>query len=172
MLVAEKKYSYADYDYFNEEDEKSIQKVNKKARARRKNMLIKMSIVFWVVLVSAALILILLRYTAITEARYNVYSLNKEIGSLEDNLRDAKVGYDSVTRSDIIEAAAIKDLNMQYPQYEQMEFLGIDSTPDLDLMASEEDNFADEESIEQLGKDKKLFDYLKISFKKIYSLLD
>ncbi|WP_432664764.1 cell division protein FtsL [Wukongibacter baidiensis] len=171
MLVAEKKYSYGDYDYFKEEKQEPIKKVNKR-RVGKKDMLIKMSILFWVVIVSAAFILILLRYTAITEARYNVYSLNKEITKLEDNLRDAKVELESFTRSDIVEETAIKELNMQYPQYEQMVFLDIDTTPDLDLMVLEEDNFTDEESIEEQNKDKKLVDYLKLSFQKLYSLLD
>lgn len=171
MLVAEKKYSYGDYDYFNEEKQQTTKKVNK-TRANRKNMLIKMSIIFWVVVVSAAFILILLRYTAITEARYNVISLNKEITKLEDNLRDVKVELDSFTRSDIIEETAISELNMQYPQYEQMVFLDIDTTPDLDLTVLEKDNFVDEGSDEELNRDKKLIDYVKLSFQKLYSLLD
>jgi len=171
LLVAEKKYSYGDYDYFNEEKQKPIKKVNKR-RADKKDMFIKMSVIFWVVVVSAAFILILLRYTVITEARYNVYSLNKEITKLEDNLREVKVELDSFTRSDIVEETAIKDLNMQYPQYEQMVFLDIDSTPDLDLTVLEEGSFADEESIEEQNKDKKLLDYVKLSFQKLYSLLD
>ncbi|WP_432409454.1 cell division protein FtsL [Wukongibacter sp. M2B1] len=171
MLVAEKKYSYGEHDYFKKEKEIPVKRANK-AKANKKNLLIKVSILFWVVVVSAAFIFILLRYTAITEARYSVYSLNKEITKLEDNLRDAKVELESLTRSDIIEETAINDLNMQYPQYEQMVFLDIDSTPDLDLTVLEEDNFTNEEFIGEQKKDKKFFDYLKLSFQKVYSLLD
>lgn len=173
MLVAKKKYSYENYNHLNENMEKNNKRINRK-KNKKKSMLIKMSIIFWVVIIASALIFILLRYTAITEAKYEVYSLNKEITKLEDHLQEVKVELDSLTRSDIIEEAAIKDLNMQYPQYDQMIFLSLDDndTSDSDLEVLEEYNSANEQSIEEQDQDKSLLDYLKIPLKKLYSLLD
>jgi len=171
LLVAEKKYSYGNYDYLNESGQKKNKRVNRKEN-KKKNLLIKMSFMFWVIVIASAFIFILLRYTAITEAKYNVYSLNKEIKKLEDHLQEVKVELDSLTRSDIIEEAAVKDLNMQYPQYDQMVFLPLDDTPDLDLTVYEEYNSADEQSLEEQNKDNSFLDYLKVPFKKLYSLLD
>lgn len=171
MLVAKKKYSYESYDYLNEDKQMNTKKV-KNRKSKRKNLFIRMSAMFWVVTISAALIFVLLRYTAITEAEYRVYSLNKEITRLEDHLQDVKVDLDSLTRSDIIEDAATKDLNMQYPQYQQMVFLNLDNTPDLDLAVVDEYNPSNEEFINEQNQDKKFVDYVKVSFKKLYSLLD
>lgn len=171
LLVAKKKYSYENYDYLNEEKQIDSKKGRNKKNKNR-NLLIKMSAILWVVTISAALIFILLRYTSITEAEYKVYSLNKEITKLEDHLQDVKVELDSLTRSNIIEEAAAKDLNMQYPQYQQMVFLNLDNTPDLDLTIVDDFNPSNDELMKEQNQDKKLFDYVKVSIRKLYSLLD
>lgn len=171
MLVAEKKYSYDDSIKLNEGIQTNTKRVEK-TKKKSNNLFIKISVMFWVLLISSSLIFILLRYTAITEAEYKVHSLNKQIKELENHLQDKKVEYDSLTRSDLIEEAALNQLKMQYPQYEQMVFLDINNTSDLDLIVLEQNTYTNEQSHEVQNKDKKLFRYFKASIQKIYSLLD
>ncbi|MCT4563793.1 MAG: hypothetical protein N4A68_05670 [Maledivibacter sp.] len=168
MLVAEKKYSYDDNVNLNQDIKTKTKKVNKKD----KNLFIKIAVMFWVLLISSSLIFILLRYTAITEAEYRVHNLNKQIKELENHIQDKKVEYDSLTRSDIIEEAALNELKMQYPQYEQMVFLSINNSSDLDLTVLEENTYSNEQSQEAQKKDRNIFKHLKASIQKIYSLLD
>lgn len=171
MLVAEKKYSYDDNINLNEGIQTNTKKV-RKARPKNRNLFIKISVLFWVLLISSSLIFILLRYTAITEAEYEVHSLKKQIEELENHLQDKKVEYDSLTRSDIVEEVALNQLNMQYPQYEQMVFLDVDNTSNLDLTVLEENSYTNEQSQEVQKEDKKIFKYVKASIQKLYSLLD
>ena len=171
MLLAKKKYYYGNYDYLNEEVEKNKKKPTKRKK-NKKNLFLKISAMVWVFAISAALILVLLRYTEITETEYKINSLNKEIEQLEDQLQDARMDLDSLTRSDVIERVATEDLNMQYPQYNQMVFLNLDNTSNLDLKVFEENPSLDDEYIEEEKRSRGIFSYLKISIKKIYSLLD
>ncbi len=170
MLVAQKKHLYESYDYLDKKEQPNTK--NTRRKNKRKNLFIKISAIFWIMTISAAFIVILLRYTAITEAEYRIYSLNKEITKLEDHLRDVNVKFDGLSRSDIIEEAAARDLNMQYPQYQQMVFLNLDNAPELDLAVIDEYNPSNDEIINRQSKDKRLVDYVKVSFKKLYSLLD
>jgi cell division protein FtsL len=168
LVIAEKKYSYDDNSYLNEDIQNNTKKA-KRTNKKKKRTLKLMSAVFWVVFITSALIFILLRYTTITEAEYRIHSLKKEIKELENQLQDIKVTYDSLTRSDIIEEIAIKKANMQYPKYDQMVFLDIENKDDTELTVLGEDDSIDEQGLKE---EKKLFTYLKASIKKLYSLLD
>lgn len=169
MLVAEKKYSYNNNRYSTENKESNKKRVSRGKKKNNKNLFIRISALFWVLVISSALIFVLLRYTTITEARYEVLSLKKEIKELENNLQDINAEYDSLTRSDIIEKAALDKLSMQYPKYEQMVFLDIKATEELDVTVLGEDELTNEQTVEEVNKEKKLFANI---FKKLYSLLD
>lgn len=170
MLVAKKKYSYDDYKQLGERESKKNIKKNKKKK--NKNLALKVSALLWMLMISAALILVLLGYTAITEAEYSVYSLNKEIKQLEDSIQDTKAELGSLTRSDIIEKIATEELGMQYPDYRQITSLNIYNEEDSGLTALEDHESINKEFLEKEAQDKNLSYYFKISIKKLYSLLD
>lgn len=169
MVVAKKKYYYDNYnvqEYYKTEDKNKTKKTNKKKR-NRSSLYIKISLMICVVFISASLIFILSRYTAVSEAKYNINALNKEADELRVELQDLKAELESLTRSDIIEKKAIERLSMQYPKYEQMVFLTSVDKYTLDSPNSE-DNIA----LEKQNQDKNVYEYIKSFIPKLYSLID
>lgn len=170
MLVAKKNYYYDIDENFKVDLNRNIgndKKINKKTK---KNAIKKVNAVFCILLISLILFVVLYRYTYISEIKYRIHTLNKQIKELEVELQNLKAEFDRVTRSDIIEQKAIKDLKMQYPQYSQIVFLTI-KDDNLDLSNTEKKNI----DTELYGKDMqnfKKYSYLKKYFKKLYSLLD
>lgn len=171
MLVAKKKYSYDDNRYSTENKENNRKSINNRRKKKNKNLFIKVSILFWVVIISSTFIFVLLRYTEITEARYDVLRLKKEIKELETHLQDVNAKYDSLTRSDIIEKAALEKVGMQYPKYEQMVFLDTEETEGVDFTVSDDSELTNEQ-VKEDKQDKKLFGFIKSSIRKLYYLLD
>ncbi|MDK2918230.1 MAG: hypothetical protein PWQ37_963 [Candidatus Petromonas sp.] len=169
MLVARKKHYY-DTNEINRVYEDNYRNTNKKntvRKNRKSNHRLAISVIICVMMISGSLIFLLSRYTAITETKYRIITLNKQADELESQLQDLNAQLDSLTRSDIIEKKAIEKLDMQYPKYEQMVFLNLENDYDLEL-SNAEDNLSPEKQI----PDKNMYYYLKSSLQKMYSLLD
>ncbi|RKD27665.1 cell division protein FtsL [Caminicella sporogenes DSM 14501] len=170
MLVAKKKYHY-DYNIdknfkLNSDKPESNKKASKNTR---KDTIRKVNAIVYVLLVSLIFFLILYRHAHISETKYRINVLNRQINKLERELQDLKAEFDRKTRSEIIEQKAIKELHMQYPQYSQIVFLTVDDN--LDLSSTDEKNI--NAKLDQKDKQSnKKFSYLKKTLKKLYSLLD
>ncbi len=169
MVLAKKKYYYHTgetneaYDKENNFSNKNLQrKTYKKSHA-------KLNIVFCLVIISAAMIFLLLRYTEITEIRYRINKINNEISVMETEIQHLKAQLDQLTRSDIIEEKAVENLNMQYPKYEQMIFLSLENEFSTNFSEEEENSIVD---TNQRENDYGFFNEIKKSFQKLYSLLD
>lgn len=166
MLVAKKNYYYYDQEPLQIDRKASLEK-NKTVK---KNTHTKACAVFCVLLISFLLIILLSRYSAISEVKYRIHTLNKQVVNLEKQLQDLKAELDKATRSDIIEQKAIKELNMQYPQYSQMVFLNMNDN-NLDLHDIAKNHIIDELD-EKQNENNKIYYYLISSIQKLHTLLD
>lgn len=168
MIVAKNNYHNHAYvlEEHNTRTSKDIKK-NQTVANKKLNMVFKVSSIILLGAIAASMILILLRYTQITETKYNINVLNKQINVLENDIQQLKANIDSLTRSDVIENKAINELNMQYPKYEQMVFLEENFTSD-DITTTVQSD----ESIKILSDKKTVTDYIVLSLEKLYTLLD
>jgi len=164
LLVA-KKYNY---DY-NEQFQKEKKQIRKRIIRKKNSLSFKIASIISIAIISSCMILVLLGYTSIAETKYNIVSLNKDIEILEKEIQQLNAQLDSITRSDVIEAKAINELNMQYPKYEQMVF--IKSADGTEYSFSEVMDIKDN-LIEKNNKENTLIEYIVISLEKLYSLLD
>lgn len=114
MVLARKESTYID-EQIREEKQPQIHK--KKQKSYR---FAKIFITTIVGIVFACSILILTRFTAITEARYNVTGLEKQLERLEIEKTKLKIEVEKVSKSGWIEGEAKIRLQMDYPTDEQI----------------------------------------------------
>jgi len=169
LVLAKKKYHYYTGERDQVKENKNSLPNNNPNRKTNKKSHTKISIVLCIILIAAAMIFLLLRYTEITEIKYRINKINNEISAVETEIQHLKAELDQLIRSDIIEEKAIEDLNMQYPKYEQMVFLSLDSQVNTTLSLAEENTSIDNNQEENSNG---IFYGIKKSFRKLYSLLD
>ncbi len=122
MILARKESTYID-----EQTRKGKQpEIRKKKRKNRRFEKTIATII--IVAVFACSILILMRFTVITEARNNVNNLEKQLEELETEKAKLKVDVEKALKSGWIESEAKIRLEMDYPTTEQIIGITVDSS--------------------------------------------
>lgn len=137
-------------------------------RKRRKSHMFEKIIVMAIVgVVFVCSMLILTRFTAITEARYSVDNLEKQLERLEIEKTKLKIGVEKVLKSGWIEDEAKTRLQMDYPAAEQV--ICINVNPAKVAMLTNEINKPNYDDSFKVGENKNLYAFLKklISYTKI-----
>ncbi|KXG75924.1 hypothetical protein [Thermotalea metallivorans] len=165
MIVSQRKYDYREL----ENTQKEQRKKDRSAAQRRHKIkaVHKLQIMLSIVAMAGLCVAILLGYVALTEAKYRVHALDKEIKQLEGQIENLKVKTEIIKKSTVIEERAMAELGMQYPTKEQMVFLDIDNHPKMGGQDTKENGEAEDN-----GKNGKLMAGVKAAVEKIYSLLD
>ena len=122
MVLARKESTYIDEQVKGEKQLRVRKKKQKNYRFE------KIVITFIVSIVFACSILVLVRFTAITEARYNVNSLEKQLERLEIEKTKLRIEVEKVSKSGWIESEAKTRLQMDYPTAEQITCINVDPT--------------------------------------------
>ena len=120
MVLARKESTYTNDPA---KDKKKSQIHKKKQKNYRLEKIIVVFVVFVVFMFS---ILILMKFTAITEARYNVNNLEKQLEKLEIEKAKLKVDLEKVSKSEWIENEAKTRLQMDYPIAGQIIGINVD----------------------------------------------
>ncbi len=137
-------------------------------KKRRKSHMFEKIIVMAIVgVVFVCSILILTRFTAITEARYSVDNLEKQLEGLEIEKVKLKIEVEKVLKSGWIEDEAKTRLQMDYPAAEQV--ICINVNPAKVAMLTNEINNQNYDDSVKVGENKNLYAFLKklISYTKI-----
>lgn len=161
MVVAQRKY-----DYVEEKIEKNKQ--SKKNEEKQKNefkAIHKIQLVFSLVIITSLCIGILLGYVQLTELKYNINSLRKDLHKVEGSIENLRVDVERMQRTDIIEKKAREELGMQYPKKEQMVFLHLDHK----ALTNEKEE--QEASLDKTNKSS-LIQNIKGTLSKVFGLLD
>ena len=137
-------------------------------KKRRKSHMFEKIIVMAIVgVVFVCSMLILTRFTAITEARYSVDNLEKQLEGLEIEKVKLKIEVEKVLKSGWIEDEAKTRLQMDYPTAEQV--ICINVNPAKVAMLTNEINKQNYDDSVKVGENKNLYAFLKklISYTKI-----
>lgn len=137
-------------------------------KKRRKSYVFEKIIVMAIVgVVFVCSMLILTRFTAITEARYSVDNLEKQLEGLEIEKVKLKIEVEKVLKSGWIEDEAKTRLQMDYPTAEQV--ICINVNPAKVAMLTNEINKQNYDDSVKVGENKNLYAFLKklISYTKI-----
>ncbi|QXM05807.1 septum formation initiator family protein [Crassaminicella indica] len=165
MVVAQRKYSYVEEEIKQPQPKKSNKKKPKQKVKIKANH--KVQMIFGIIMIGSLCIAILLGYARISELKYRIYGLNKEIHQLEIHIENLKVQVDGVKRSDLIEKKAREELGMQYPDKSQMVFIKLDGNNMVDGLNTEE-----KAQIDEAKNKKDLIDKIKGMLHTALSLLD
>lgn len=165
MVVAPRKYNYAEEEVKQQKPKKNNKKEQKqKVKIKASH---KIQMIFSIVLIGSLCMAMLLGYAQLSELKYKIYGLNKEIHELEANIQNLKVQVDSVKRSELIEKKAKETLGMQYPDKSQMVFIKLESNN----MVADPNTGEIKETHEEKNKEG-LGEKIKGTFYKVLSLLD
>ena len=161
LLVAEKKaYNYSDILYEQERENKRINKrleEQKKKRAllkKRRAFFSTTILSFLSLVIVSSIIFLLMRYSYINEMKYSIQKLEEKIVHMEDDYQLQKVKLEEYTMSSIVEAKALEELNMNYPQPDQRGYLEMnnDIRNTIKANASAEGQVEDDSVIKRLFK--------------------
>ncbi len=166
MIVTQKKYK-------NNIGDKNIRITTKKLKREHSNtdkkkiqFMEKIKIIFGVIVMGVLCIGILLGYVQLTESRYHVNTLHKEVKQLQAQVENLQIEVEGMKRSDCIEQKAKEKLGMQYPVKEQMVFLNIDENEMKEMAISNKKTFPD------IKKDNGKMNGIKVFMKKFCALMD
>ncbi|HZK57278.1 MAG TPA: cell division protein FtsL [Clostridia bacterium] len=161
MVLARKESVYIDEQIKGEKRSQTRKKEQKNHRFA------KIFITSIVGIVFACSILILTRFTAITEARYNVDSLEKRLEKLETEKTKLRIEVEKVSKSGWIEDEAKTRLQMDYPTTEQVICINVD--PAEVAMLTGKINKSDYDDSVKLKKRRNLYGFLKklVSYREI-----
>lgn len=160
MVVAQRKYNYIEEEATYQPPKKNNKNKNKKNNEIKASYKLKM--IFSIIIIASLGIGILLGYAKVTELKYKINGLNKEITQLEGSIENYRVAVEGTKRSDIIEKRAKEELGMQYPEKTQMVFLKIEGVS----------NTKEKSKIDEEEKETSLIADIKGTFQKIFALLD
>lgn len=152
------------YTYEQAREEKQVQVHRKKQKGYRFEKIIVTTIIGIIFVCS---ILILTRFTTITEARYNINSLEKQLESLEIEKTKLRIDVEKVSKSGWIEDEAKNRLQMDYPAAEQVICINVD--PAKVAMLTNQINRSNYNDSIEPEKGKNLYGFFKklISYTKI-----
>ncbi|WP_053956886.1 septum formation initiator family protein [Inediibacterium massiliense] len=163
MIIAQRKYKHMNEKYLQPEPKNERKKnTEKKIKASH-----KLQIIFGLLIVGSLCIGILLGYAKLTELKYKINGMNKDIHQMEAQIENLKVEVEEIKRSDWIEKKATEELGMQYPEKSQMEFIHVNSNSIQNALNTQEKAQKYEER-DQTG----LVAVIKKTASKIIGLLD
>ncbi len=152
-------------------NEKYLQPSPKKERKKKTQNKVKavhkIQIIFGLLIVGSLCIGILLGYVQLTELKYKINGINKDIHQMQAQIENLKVEVEQIKRSDWIEKRAKEELGMQYPEKSQMEFINVNSNSIQNTLNTQEETKKYEES-----NQKGLVAIIKKTTSKIIGLLD
>ncbi|HZX21790.1 MAG TPA: cell division protein FtsL [Clostridia bacterium] len=152
--------------YINEQ--KKEEKRSKTYRKKRKSFIFEKVIIMGIIGVAFAFsILVLTRFMTITETRYGLTGLEKQLERLEIEKTKLKIEIEKVSKSGWIESEAETRLQMNYPTAEQTICINVDPAK-VAMLTSKINNSNYGDSTESKG-DKNLYGFFKklISYTKI-----
>ncbi|MDI9475268.1 MAG: cell division protein FtsL [Natronincolaceae bacterium] len=161
MVLARRESTYINERKKGEKRSKTHRKKQKSYRFEKIAILAVVSIVF------ACSILILTRFMAITEARYDITGLEKQFERLEVEKTRLRIELEKVSKSGWIESEAETRLQMNYPTAEQTICINVDPAK-VAMLTSKINNSNYNDSVKLKG-DKNLHGFLKklISYTRI-----
>lgn len=131
MVLAQKESIYTHEQVVSREQPKAPK--NKK----KKNYFFEKIIITMALTVALSFsILVLTRFTSITETKHKVHGLQKQLENLEVEQEKLRVEVEKVSKSKWVEDEAIVRLDMQYPLPEQMIYININPAK-VSLLSSE-----------------------------------
>lgn len=152
MLVAKKEenYSYmnSNIDNKNIRSNRSNRKKDNKGKVKNKFKLLAIALILLCIC-----LFILLRYTYITQLRFEVSELESQKAELEKEKQDLKVKLEEAKSYQNIEERAIKQLGMNYPTKEQIVYVSVGE----DLPTTMEESSSE---VEVLGYFKNLVNFI------------
>jgi len=163
LIVAQEKYKHFIDDQQKNAVEIKRSKTKHHSPKRKIRPPEKMQIILSVVAIGALCIGILSGYVKLTESKYEINALNKEIEELQAQVENLTVEVESFKKSGWIEQKAKEELGMQYPLKEQMVFLSIEGYDEKTGSTSPSDKVAVEE------EDANYISKVKDFFKKVYA---
>lgn len=87
----------------------------------------KLRPIFILVLFIVCIILLFMyRYSVISNLKYEIQSLNKNLESIKNNKKELYLELENLSKSDFIEKTAKEKLNMDYPKDEQIVYIKLD----------------------------------------------
>ena len=77
-------------------------------------------------LVGTLLVGLMYRYSVISELKYDINTINREIDEIGNQKKEIQVKLEQSNRSDVIEKIAMEQLGMIYPSEENIVYIEID----------------------------------------------
>ena len=116
--------------HIDEYKTKKVNKNNKKKKAKKKklsiNVLIKFIKASSILAVLGLVIGLLCGYSVVSELKYELNSLNKELDKKLEKKDNIRVELDVLSKSGYIEEEAKTRLNMDSPQGDQIEYIDVE----------------------------------------------
>lgn len=164
LVVAQRKYNYVEDQTERKQIKQNKEIKNKKSKEIKP--IHKIQMIFSLMVIASLCIGIIFGYAKLTELKYKINGLNKEIQQLEAHIENLRVEVEGIKRSDIIEKKAKETLGMQFVQKEQMVYLNIHSDDIVDGLNKEK-----KEIYKDTSKTRLLTD-VKGKIQKFLALLD
>jgi len=108
-------------------DEKQYKPLRKKKKKTKNNAAIKMKLFASALLLLCVCLFVLLRYAYITQIKFDVSQLDKEITKLHSEKQDLLIELDKIKESGLIEFEAQSKLGMVYPSEEQIVYVSLNN---------------------------------------------
>ncbi|MGF7058804.1 hypothetical protein [Brassicibacter mesophilus] len=140
MLVAKKEM----YSYVDEKQHKPLRKNKKNTKS---NTAIKVKLFASALMLLCVCLSVLLRYAYITQIKFDVSQLDREITNLQSEKQDLLLELDKIKESGMIEFEAQSKLGMVYPSDEQVVYVSL--------------NNIDEKNVNEDSVEEKSFIFLK-----------
>lgn len=140
MLVAKKEM----YSYVDEKQHKPLRKNKKNTKS---NAAIKVKLFASALMLLCVCLSVLLRYAYITQIKFDVSQLDREITNLQSEKQDLLLELDKIKESGMIEFEAQSKLGMVYPSDEQVVYVSL--------------NNIDEKNVNEDSVEEKSFIFLK-----------
>jgi cell division protein FtsL len=140
LLVAKKEM----YSYVDEKQHKPLRKNKKNTKS---NAAIKVKLFASALMLLCVCLSVLLRYAYITQIKFDVSQLDREITNLQSEKQDLLLELDKIKESGMIEFEAQSKLGMVYPSDEQVVYVSL--------------NNIDEKNVNEDSVEEKSFIFLK-----------
>lgn len=116
------------YEYNAKQTKRQTPKQNKNKVDKRtlRNRIWISTIAISACLVGTLLVVLMYRYSVISELKYDLNTINRELNEIANQKKEIQVKLEQSNRSDIIEKIAIEQLGMKYPSEENIVYIEID----------------------------------------------
>lgn len=137
MVVARKSYEYL------QPQEQQQEKIVKKQKPKKNYRFEKVMLGVGIVVVLSLSLMLLIRFATITETRYQVHTLSKELEKLETQKERLRIQVEQVSKSRWIEREAVERLDLQYPLPNQVLYIHVHPS-EVAMVSSQINNQYDE----------------------------